>query len=98
MDKNAYKMSDEYDAIFKELLTIKKPSISLIQKRWKLSFEKAEVLYEELCLYNDEVFLHGTLHELSFEEEPPTVARIMKKFNVSYILATKIYDFYMGNC
>ena len=97
MDKKQYIRSNEFDEYFKKLITIENPSMSWMQKNWNLSFQKAKLLFEELQRYNDEVFFHNALYELSFEEEPPTIARIMGKFDVSYILAEKIFEFYMEN-
>ena len=76
----------------------KRLSVSWIQKQLKASFQVAAILYEETKNYNDEVFMHNALYELSFEEEPPTIARIMNKFDVSFLLADKIFQFYMENC
>lgn len=69
-----------------------------IQKRWGLSFQQVEVLFEELQFYHSDIFLMNALAELTKEEEPPTIARIMNKFNVSYYLAKKIFESYMEDC
>ena len=96
--KNEYLTSNEFDTIFNEIAEIKVLSVAWIQTKWKLSFQKAKALYEEWLRYNDEVFFHNALYELSFEEEPPTIARIIRKFQASYPLAKKIYEFYTENC
>ena len=97
MNKNEFRVSKEFDAYFLKLINLKNPSISWMQKEWGLSFQKAKTLYEELERYSDEVFFHNAMYELSFEEEPPTIARIMNKFDASYFLAEKIFEFYMEN-
>lgn len=93
-----FKNSDGYDAMFLECIHLDKQTITYIRKRFNLSYQKAKILYEEAKKYNDEVFFHGALYELSFMEEPPTVARIMRDFNVSYLLAKKVFEFYTENC
>ena len=98
MNEIQFKRSDEFDAYLKQCIARKKVSISWIQKRFKLSFQKAKCVYEEALNFNDEVFLHNALYELSFMDEPPTIARIMGLFHVSYLLANKIFEFYMENC
>ena len=95
MKKNEFKNSNEFDAIFKQLINLKKPSMVMIQRKWKLSFQKAKELYEEVSNYHNEVFIHSVIYELSFWEEPPTVARIMREFNVSYSFAQKLLDIYL---
>ena len=95
MNKNEFKNSSEYDAIFRQLINLEKPSVAMIQTRWKLSFQKAKELYEEVSLYQNEVFIHGMIYELSFWEEPPTIARIMREFNVSYPFAEMVFEKYM---
>ena len=95
MKKNEFKNSDEFDAIFKRLINLKNPSVAKIQTRWKLSFKKAKVLYEEISNYHDEVFIHNVIYELSFCEEPPTIARIMREFNVSYPFAEILLEKYL---
>ena len=98
MNENEFLKSAEFDTLFKELINLKSPSMARIQKKKNLSFQQAKTLYEEYLRYNDEVFMHNALYELSFEDEPPTIARIMNKFDVSYYLAEKIFDYYMENC
>ena len=98
MNINNLKTSNEFDALLKECLKQKRLSLSWIQKELKVSFQMADLLYEEARNYNDEVFMHSALYELSFEEEPPTIARIMDRFDVSYLLAEKILEFYLENC
>ena len=92
------KARNEFDDLLKECLKKKRLSVSWIQKQLKASFKVAASLYEEAKNYSDEIFIHNALYELSFEEEPPTVVRIMNKFAVSYLLADKIFKFYMENC
>ncbi len=72
MKKNEFKNSNEFDAIFKQLINLKKPSMVMIQRKWKLSFKKAKVLYEEVSNYHNEVFIHSVIYELSFWEEHST--------------------------
>ena len=95
MKENEFINSSEYDTIFKQLINLKKPSVAIIQRKWKLSFQKAKELYEEVSNYHNEVFIHSVIYELSFWEEPPTVARIMREFNVSYSFAQKLLDIYL---
>lgn len=95
MDYSKLKNSNEFDELLKDCLKKKRLSVSWIQKQLKVSFQIAAVLFEETNNYNDEVFIHNALYELSFEEEPPTIARIMNNFNVSFLLAKKIFDNYM---
>ena len=95
MKKNEFKNSNEFDAIFKLLINLKNPSVAKIQTRWKLSFQKAKELYEEVSNHHNEAFIHSVIYELSFWEEPPTVARIMREFNVSYSFAQKLLDIYL---
>ena len=90
-----YIRSDDFDNVFKELINLQDVSVSMIQSRWKKSFYQAKILYEEWCYYNDEVYIHNILYELSFEDEPPTIARIMGRFRVSYRLAEKVFQIYM---
>ena len=98
MDKNIFKNSSKFNDIFMELINLRHPSMSRLQKRWGLSFQQVEVLFIELHLYHSDVFLMNALAELTKEEEPPTIARIMNKFNVSYYLAKKIFESYMEDC
>ena len=98
MDLKQFRNSNEFDEFLKECIEQKKLSISWIQKHFHLSFQKASILYKEAMCYNDEVFFHNVMYELSFIEEPPTIARIMGTFGVSFLLASKIFDFYMENC
>lgn len=93
-----FKTSDAFESILAECLGKKNLSLAWIQKKWKLSFQKAKMLYEEVKHFDDEVFFHGCLYELSFMKEPPTVARIMVEFDVGYLLAKKIFEFYTENC
>ena len=95
MSFSKLKSTNEFDELLKECLKKKRLSVSWIQKQFKVSFQMAMALYEETNNYNDEVFMHNALYELSFEEEPPTIARIMNSFNVSFLLAKKIFDNYM---
>lgn len=98
MNFREFKNSNEFDEILKQCLNEKTLKISWIQKQFNLSYQKAKLIYEEANNFDDEIFMHNALYELSFEEEPPTIARIMGKFKVSYLLAEKIYEFYMENC
>lgn len=98
MDLNQFRNSNEFDELLKKCIDQKKLSVSWIQKSFHMSFQKAKILYQEAKCYNDEVFFHNALYELSFMEEPPTIARIMNTFGVSFLLASKIFDFYMENC
>ena len=98
MNKNRFKTSSKFNDIFMELINLRYPSMGRLQRRWDLSFQQVEVLFEELQLYHSDVFLMNTLDELKKEEEPPTIARIMNKFNTSYYLAKKIFESYMEDC
>ena len=98
MSFDKLKASNEFDELLIECLKKKRLSVAWIQKQLKVSFQVAAALYEEAKNYNDEVFMHNALYELSFEDEPPTIARIMDKFDVSFLLADKIFEFYMENC
>ena len=93
-----FKTSDAFESMLAECLGKKDLSLAWIQKKWKLPFQKSKMLYEEAKHFDDEVFFHGCLYELSLMKEPPTVARIMVKFDVGYLLAKKIFEFYMENC
>lgn len=95
MTEIEFKNSGEYDTIFKQLINLKKPSMAIIQRKWNLSFKKAKTIYEEVSNYHDEVYIHGVIYELSFWEEPPTVARIMREFNVSYPFAEMLLEKYL---
>ncbi len=90
-----FRRSNEFDAIFKELITLKHPSISNIQRKWGLSFQKAKRLYEEVQLYYDDAYLQDALFELKHEYEPLTIIRIMGRLNISYLLAEKLFQMYM---
>ena len=98
MELNNFKNSNEFDAMLRECIMQEKLSTEWIKKKWNLSKSKAKQLYEEANRFNDEVFFHGVLYELSFVDEPPTIARIMQEFDVSYLLAQKLFEFYMENC
>ena len=98
MELNNFKNSNEFDAMLRICIMQEKLSTEWIKKKWNLSKSKAKQLYEEADRFNDEVFFHGVLYELSFMDEPPTVARIMQEFDVSYLLAQKLFEFYMENC
>ena len=98
MDLNQFRNSKEFDDFLRQCIAKKKLSMSWIQKHFHLSFQKAGMLYRESKRFSDEVFFHNALYELSFMEEPPTIARIMGAFDVSFLLASKIFDFYMENC
>ena len=98
MSFDKLKASNEFDELLKECLKKKRLSVAWIQKQLKVSFQVAATLYGEAKNYNNEVFMHNALYELSFEDEPPTIARIMDKFDVSFLLADKIFEFYMENC
>ena len=93
-----FKNSDGFDAMLLECVNQNKLTITYIRKRFGLSYRKAKVLYEEAKNFKSEVFFHGTLYELSFMEEPPTIARIMREFDVSCLLAQKVFEFYVENC
>ena len=93
-----YIRSNEFDAIFKAIINLQNISVAALQTKWNLSFQKAKLLYEEWLRYKDEVFIHNVLYELSFENEPPTIARIMGGFHISYLLAEKIFQMYMEVC
>lgn len=93
-----YIRSNEFDTIFKEIINLQNVSVAMLQTKWDLSFRKAKLLYEEWLRYNDEVFTHNVLYELSFENEPPTITRIMGEFHISYLLAEKIFQMYMEDC
>lgn len=93
MDKKQYRRSNEFDEYFKKLITIENPSMSWMQKNWNLSFQKVKLLFEELQMYNDEVFFHNALYELSFEEEPPTIARIMGNLMSPIFLQKRFLNF-----
>ena len=90
MDKIQYKCSLDFDVVFKDLINLHKPTIGMIQQKWRLSVEKAECLYEEFTKYYDEDFIQAIVEELKYEVEPPTLARIMGKFDVSYRTAEKV--------
>ena len=98
MNKNEFKNTDEFDDILTICLNEKIFNVADIMKRFKLTKKKAATIYQEAVWFNDEVFLHGTLYRLYFLEIIPTVARVMSYFHVSYLLAKRIYDFYMENC
>ena len=93
-----FKNSNEFDAMLKECLTQEKLTHTWIKQKWNLSKSKADCLYEEAKKFNDEVFFHGALYELSFMDEPPTVARIMSMLDISYLLAKRVLEFYEDNC
>ena len=78
-----------------ELINAQHPSMGRVQERWNLSFQEVEMLFEELQHFHSDVYLMNVLSELRNEAEPPTIARIMNKFNVSYHLAKKIFESYM---
>lgn len=94
-DVKTFIRSNEFDSIFKELITLKNPSISKIQRKWGLSFQKAKRLYEEVQLYSGDVYLQDALFELKHEYEPLTITRIMGRLNISYLLAEKLFQMYM---
>ena len=98
MELNSFKNSDVFDTMLLECVAQEKLTTKWIERRWKLPKSEVNCLYEEAKKYNDEVFFHGALYELSFMDEPPTVARIMATFNVSYLLAKKVFEFYIENC
>ena len=95
MNEKMFKNSNEFDAIFQKCLNRKNITISWIQKHFKMSFQKATILYQEAKAYDDELFLHSTKYELSFLEEPPTPARAMEMFNISYPLAKRVIENFM---
>ncbi len=94
-DVKEFRRSNEFDAIFKELITLKNPSISKIQRKWGLSFWKAKRLYEEVQLYYDDAYLQDALFELKHEYDPLTITRIMGRLYISYLLAEKLFQMYM---
>ena len=97
MNKIEFKNTDEFDHLLTICLKEKILNVADIMERFKLSKKKAAMIYQEVVWFDDEVFLHGTLYRLYFLEIIPTAARIMSYFNVSYLLAKRIYDFYMEN-
>ena len=97
MNKLAFKLTNEFDNYLRECFERKEVTLKWIKKHFKLSLEEAKVVHEENLRFEDDVFLHNTLYELSFMEETPTIGRIISKFEVSYLLAKHIYDFYMEN-
>ena len=97
MNEFELKRSSMIDEILGQLLEGKNIDPKWIEEKYQLSKLAAEMLYDECLLFNDEVFIHNCIYELSFEKEPPTIARIMGKFEVPYVLAKKIFDFYMEN-
>ena len=97
MNKNEFIRSSIIDKILEPLLEHKHADPKMIEKMYQVPRWQSLILCQEYENYHDEVFLHNCLYELSFEEEPPTIARIMRKFNVSYTLAKRIYEFYMEN-
>ena len=97
MNKNEFIRSSIIDEILEQLLKHKQINPKMIEKMYQVPRWKSVILYQEYENYHDEVFLHNCLYELSFKEEPATIARVMRKFNVSYTLAKRIYEFYMEN-
>ena len=93
-----FKNSGQFDTMLQECIKQNKLTITWIRKRFNLSYQKAKILYDEAKNFNNEVFFHGALYELSFMEEPPTIARIMYEFDISYLLAQKVFEFYIDNC
>ena len=93
-----YIRSNEFDAIFKAIINLQNISVAALHTQWNLSFKKAKLLYEEWLRFSDEVFIHNVLYELSFENEPPTISRIMGEFHISYLFAEKIFQMYMEVC
>lgn len=77
------------------LTDTKELSISTIQKEAKAGFRIASAVYKEWKNYRDEVYWHNCIYEISFMDEVPTPARIMREFNISYYFAQKLFDYYM---
>lgn len=88
--------SDRYEELIPLYIESEKlPSISEIQKEHKIGFKMASAIYKECKNYHDEVYWHNCIYEISFMEEPPTPARIMSLFGVSYYFAKKLFDYYI---
>lgn len=97
MNEFELKRSSIIDEILGQLLEGQNIDPKWIEEKYQLSKLEAETLYDECSMLNDEVFIHKCIYELSFMDEPPTIARIMRQFYVPYILAKKIFDLYMEN-
>ena len=95
MTLNEFKLSKEYEEIFTECVFKDKVSIAYIQRQYKLSFQKARMLYQEITNAKDETYLYDVLYMLKEMDDVPTVSRIMNECDTSYPLAEIIFQFYM---
>ena len=86
---------EKYESLMEKYIKKKKVTISGLQKKEKLPYPLAEKLYIEWKNYHDELYWHNAVYEISFMEEPPTPARIMDMFNISYCFAKKLFDYYI---
>lgn len=86
---------EKYEELINRFIERKDLSIANIQKEAKVGFKIASAVYGEWLLYHSDVFWHSCIYEMSFMEEPPTPARIMDKFLISYYFAQKLFDRYM---
>ena len=86
---------EKHEELINRFIERKRLSIGEIQRKGKTSFKLASAVYREWKNYHDELYWHNAIYEMSFMEEPPTVARIMNEFGVSMYFATKLFDYYM---
>lgn len=86
---------EKYEELINRFIERKDLSISIIQKEEKVGFKIAKAVYEEWEHYHDEVYWHNCIYEISFMDEVPTPARIMKEFGISLYFAQKLFDYYM---
>ena len=86
---------EKYESLIELFIERTELSVLTIQKEAKAGFRIASAVYKEWKNYHDEVYWHNCIYEISFMDEVPTTARIMREFNVSYYFAQKLFDYYM---
>ena len=86
---------EKYEELITRFIERKRLSVSEIQKKGKAGVQLAMKVYKEWKQYRDEVYWHNAIYEISFMDDVPTPTRIMKKFNISYYFAKKLFDSYM---
>jgi len=84
-----------YEELIEKYLKNDNLDLEKLIKDEGIAKDLAEKIYSEWKNYHDEVFWHNAIYEISFMEEPPTPVRIMKQFDISYVFAEALYNYYV---
>lgn len=84
-----------YEELIEKYLKNNNIDLEKLIKDEGIAKDLAEKIYSEWKNYHDEVFWHNAIYEISFMEEPPTPGRIMNEFQISYVFAEALYNYYM---